>query len=218
MHRCHNKYPRLIVFGGLILSAGANAADIRVDPNSPTNGTGGSWATAHHSLASAITQAGSGDRVLVADATYKPANQSSSFTMKQGVLILGGYAGYGAADPDARNPDPLTNGCILSGDLNSNNAANSGDCRHVVTAPATGTMTDQNTSLDGFTIKWGYADSGAPVAFGGGILLQNSPLIRGCIITDNYAESGGGGIYIDENTSPVIRNSTVSDNTVGSGA
>ncbi len=76
----------------------------------------------------------------------------------------------------------------------------------VVTFPASGA----SSVLDGFTITNGHKTD--PGAGGGGIdILQNSPTITNCIISDNSSKSGGGGIYCN-NASPTITDCSFSGN------
>lgn len=55
---------------------------------------------------------------------------------------------------------------------------------------------DANSILSGFTITGGYATGSGTDDSGAGIFCYNaSPVIRNCLITDNYAAQYGGGIY-----------------------
>ncbi|MHC5060292.1 MAG: InlB B-repeat-containing protein [Planctomycetota bacterium] len=47
--------------------------------------------------------------------------------------------------------------------------------------------------VDGFTIRGGYAESGGAISITG----ISRPLITNCIIENNYAEVGGGGVYFE---------------------
>jgi predicted outer membrane repeat protein len=168
------------------LVANAGAATIRVDPTSPTDGIGtlSDWSNAFHSLSAAIAASSGGDVIEVAGGhTYKPANQASSFDVS-GISLLGGFAGYGAGNPDLQNVDPTTNGCVLSGDISNNDGANftnySDNCYHVVIAD----------SLDNSNA------SGADFTEGGGMFLEASrPMIRHCRIMENRADGDGGGVF-----------------------
>lgn len=79
-----------------------------------------------------------------------------------------------------------------------------------------------NSILDGFTITNGNGTSltewGGSQTFGGGILCRNysSPKIINCIITNNTAIRGGGGIACWE-SSPSISNCLIKDNTADYG-
>jgi hypothetical protein len=116
--------------------------------------------------------------------------------LKNGVTVKGGYAGYGQADPNARNISAYET--ILSGDLNgddgpnfTNNAENS---YHVVT----GSSTNSTAILDRFTITAGNAN-GYYARFedvGAGLYAYNgTPKLTDCTFRMNSATAGGGGIY-----------------------
>ncbi|MDY6422019.1 MAG: right-handed parallel beta-helix repeat-containing protein, partial [Synergistales bacterium] len=66
-----------------------------------------------------------------------------------------------------------------------------------------------DSTIDGFTIKGGNINGN-----GGGIYIDNSstPTIINCTITYNTAKGGGGGFYINNGT-PTITNCTITDNT-----
>jgi hypothetical protein len=86
---------------------------------------------------------------------------------------------------------------------------------HVVTfANAEGA----NSILDGFTITGGNASGvGFPDGCGAGILCNGTqPIIRNCIITNNYAASDGGGVYI-KNLYPVLHNCLIYNNNANNG-
>jgi len=173
-----------------------------VDATSAGGGDGLSWATAYNDLQTALlAAAGSGGvitEIRVANGTYRPAapggSRTATFALVNGVAVNGGYAGQGAPDPDARDPD--TNPSILSGDLNADDGPNltnrTENSFHVVTisAPASTCV------LDGLTISAGYANApgtlDVPDAQGGGCwILQSSPIFNNCTFIDNYGRSGG---------------------------
>ena len=63
------------------------------------------------------------------------------------------------------------------------------------------------TILRGLTISRGNSD------YGGGIQINGaSPTIADCIITDNTAKYYGAGIDCTNNSSPIIKNCTISNN------
>ena len=94
-----------------------------VDINSPgPTHDGLSWATAFINPQQALAVAGNagpGDQIHVADGTYTPTSTTDStisFQLKNGVSLMGGYAGFGAVpNPDAR--DVVANETILSGEI-----------------------------------------------------------------------------------------------------
>jgi hypothetical protein len=159
--------------------------------NNPAISTrdGNSWNTAYADLQLALAAAVSGDTVRVANGVYKPTattDPSAAFVLKNGVSLLGGYAGFAAADPDARNPTSHVS--TLSGDVNS--SAAQPDSYHVVLA----INVDASALLDGFTIRDGQATRSSTYAdFGGGMYCSaSSPTVNNCRFTANRANKGSG--------------------------
>ncbi|MHC4462770.1 MAG: S8 family serine peptidase [Planctomycetota bacterium] len=73
---------------------------------------------------------------------------------------------------------------------------------------------DSNSVIDGFTITNGYA----PKGFGGGIYCRDSsPTVKNCTLSNNSAELGGGGMR-NYNSSPTITNCTFSGNSADFGS
>jgi hypothetical protein len=169
---------------------------IYVDAARPPGGSGFSWQLAMQSLQDAIGIALPGDQIRVADGVYKPTagtDRAASFQLRQGVDILGGYAGFGAPDPNAR--DVSLYPTILSGEIGSTNPTTFDNSLHVVTAE----NVNATAVLDGFTITAGQAvnGGGANNDRGGGILLRNAgPTISNCTISNNRAQYQGEGMYV----------------------
>ena len=68
----------------------------------------------------------------------------------------------------------------------------------------------RNTIIEGFTVQNGHG----PTFYGGGFYLVNSsPTIRNNIITNNTADSSGGGIKASTGSNPLIENNTITNNT-----
>jgi predicted outer membrane repeat protein len=143
--------------------------------------------------------------IHVAQGTHYPdagmfqraGSRSASFHLLSDVTILGGYAGVGAPEPDARDIENWET--ILSGDLNGDDEPDftnrEDNARHVVD----GSGCSNTAILEGVTIKsgYGYPDRGC----GGGVFVRpGSPTLRHCMITDNAAMYYGGGIYIQDST------------------
>jgi len=160
--------------------------------------TGQDWANAFTDLESALRLATSGQEVRVAAGTYKPGcvlDHNSTFQMKPGVAIYGGFPAAGGA-PASR--DWMANVTTLEGDFNGNdtpddtiNSSNRSDnVYHVVTAPA---GVDSAAILDGFTVKGGVASYGDD-SYGGGMYLTGgaSPTVSHVTFSDNMAYLGGG--------------------------
>lgn len=160
---------------------------------------GTSWCTAYLELFDALSVAVAGDEIRVAQGTYKPTGttlRQTSFQLKSGVAILGGFAGCAAADPDERDSGAFT--ATLSGDLAGDDGPNftniAENSYHVVQ----GSGADATAILDGFTITGGNADGPNPSDRGGGIrnyFTPGAPTIRNCIIRGNTALRRGGGVY-----------------------
>ena len=190
--------------GRLLLSR-----DIYVDINSPgPTRDGTSWERAYVDLQQGLAAAVSGDRILVADGTYKPTsgtNRTISFVLKNGVGLCGGYAGYGAAEPDEQDVEAYPS--VLSGDIGA--VRNSFDnSYHVLLADSV----NATAVLNGFTITAGYASGTSWLARGGGMLnLSSSPTLSNCTFIYNWARGSGGGIY-NFDSSPTLSNCTFSGN------
>ena len=128
-----------------------------VKQDTPGGDDGASWATAFDDLQSALAVATPSQEVWVAEGTYFPStdlNPSNSFMLVAGVEIYGGFRGDEVLRSQ-RNPDPFSNGTVLSGDrLQDGSGLNATDDNsyHVVIGQEVG----PETVLDGFTITGGY--------------------------------------------------------------
>ena len=179
-----------------VISGASHAAIRRVDGTVSLSGNGSTWPLAFKTIQEAVSVAGSGDEIWVADGTYKPANQGTSIDLKSGVNIKGGYIGNnGAISPDTRDPDVYIT--ILSGDVDNDNIFDSDNADRIVRAPdgtqpptQSGNYADQ-ANLDGFKI------TGAWGTIGGGIFVTTTTqatavVIRDCEIYNNLSGAGGG--------------------------
>ena len=170
---------------------------------------GQSWPNAFKTVQKALSVANSGDDIWVAAGTYYPDeggsavndDRTSSFSMKAGVAILGGFDGVSTNLGDR---DPDTYATILSGDLkgdDGSNFANNGDnTYHVVWA--SGASITVTSILDGVTITAGNANGSGNDEEGGGIHIRGgaTPLIQNCTLLENFANVGGGARVVG--TSP----------------
>ncbi len=188
---------------GVMAGWAAGATTVFVDGAAPGGGDGQTWGTAFQSLHAGLGAAQSGDEVRVAQGVYRPGAaagpRESTFALKTGVAVKGGYAGLGGANPDARAPGVFVT--TLSGDLNGDDApgfVNRGDnAFHVVSALS---LTGEAT-LDGVRIVGGNADGTPNVHdLGGGVLGRAAAgfsgvgalRLIGCVIEDNRAKFGAG--------------------------
>ena len=186
----------VVVFGVLFLAAVCQAGTIYVDTDAPGANNGTSWLDAYRFLQNALTAAVSGDTIQVAQGTYQPdantaypsgtGDRNATFTLKNGVTINGGYAGYGQPYPDARNIRGYET--ILSGDLDENDGpdfTNRGDNSF---RALDGEGVNPTAVLDGFIITAGDGSTS-----GGGMKCYNgSPTILNCIFVENRSNCGGG--------------------------
>jgi len=222
------------------MAACATAKTIYVDADAAGANDGSSWADAYNYLQDALADANASPKpveIRVAHGIYRPdedmlhpegtGDREATFQLINGVTIKGGYAGSGQPDPNARDIELYET--VLSGDRDENDVeiyyawnlidepTRAENSNHVVT----GSGTDANAVLDGFTIKGGQADSAPPHSQGGGMNNDHgSPTVTDCIFTQNAALDGGGvGNYYGN---PTLNNCTFSENSsfwgTGSGA
>jgi len=202
------------------VSEGENDHVFYVDADAPGANNGWDWANAFNKLQDALSAAAATPHIIeirVAQGTYEPdqgagqtpGDREAAFALVNGVCIRGGFAGWGAPNPNAR--DVAKYETILSGDLNGDDAVVTDPCAlrgeptrtensyHVVlwegAAPPDFNF-DENTGLDGFTVSGGNANAYlyGEDAVGGGIFDYGwgSPTVSNCRIIGNTAESGGG--------------------------
>ncbi len=175
---------------------GAFAAGvIFVDAAATGAADGSSWSNAFPDLADALAAASYGDEVRVAGGTYRPdrglGDRGASFVLPNGVRVLGGYAGSGGSNPDAR--DPVQFESILSGDIGQP-LSSFDNSYHVVRGDP---GLDASTLLDGFSIIDGSADGSYPDDAGAGIRLQDAALtVRACRFTTHSGLDGGAAAVV----------------------
>ncbi len=204
----------LIVLG-LTTPVGAQAVWY-VDSSAPAGGSGANWSEPFRYLQDALATVAVGDEIRVGHGTYEPdqadnggptpGDRTASFELRAGVALFGGFAGYGAADPNARDLEVYET--ILSGDLVGDdgvNFANTGDNSfHVLV----GRDTDASAVLDGLTICGGTgsdaADPNYPNTGGGLLLVDASPTLLACTFRSNAAVSAGGGLFISGGSPTLI--------------
>ena len=190
---------------------------IYVDTNAGGTNNGTSWEDAYNELQDALNAAWVGDEIRVADGNYlpdqgtgqTPGDRTTTFQLKNGVTLKGGYAGDGAPGPNERNVDLYET--ILSGDIGTVDDS-SDNSYHVVT----GSGTDSTAVLDGFTITAGNADSSYPNDRGGGMYNNvGSPTVTTCTFIGNTADRGGG--MYNASGSPTVTTCTFIGNTANFG-
>jgi hypothetical protein len=178
-------------------------------------GDGSSWATALRSLQDALTTnyCSAIWEIWVARGTYTPTtntNRDSAFVMRNNLAIYGGFAG---TETQLSQRNWRLNETILSGDIGV--VGNTNDNSFSVVR---GNGLNASAVIDGFTIIGGNANATGTIdgvihtMNGGGIYLLNaSPTISNCTLTNNTARVNGGAIH-NITGSPAIRNCIFSDN------
>ena len=215
-----------VLFSGLapLTSQPATAqAVIYVHAGASGAADGSSWADAYKNLQEALGQAQSAPgpvQIWVAEGTYRPTRladptdaRTATFQLLSGVELYGGF-NWSETSRSGRNPDPETNGTVLSGDIGS--VGFTGDnAYHVVTGSGVG----PSAILDGFTITAGRAN-GAEYDDRDGSGMYNdmgSPTLRNCQFMNNRAQGDGGAMYNWFESSPSIANCVFEDNVAGFG-
>jgi predicted outer membrane repeat protein len=179
---------------------------IYVNASAAGANNGSNWNDAYNYLQDALAVAESNNVIWVAQGTYKPdanasnptgtGDRTATFLLKNNVAIYGGFPTSGGS----RDPNIYTT--ILSGDLAGDDAAVVDPC-DLLTEPmraensynvVTGSNTNANTILYGFTITAGNANTVSvwPTSNGGGMLnVESSCKIDNCTFVENSAEQGG---------------------------
>lgn len=176
---------------------------------------GSSWADAatdlYNALVDVVSRNADGDdtndvsEIWVAQGVYRNTRPSrvEAFFDIPNVGIYGGFTGV-EKNRSQRNPDPLTNGTVLSADRGV--TGDPSDNSIWVVSVGYG---NEHSVIDGFTLSDGNADGGgvigAPSSFHGGSGIYwfglRGQQLRNLFITGNRAVSWGGGVLIEDNGS-----------------
>jgi hypothetical protein len=159
---------------------------------------GKTWGTAFVAVQAGINAAANGDEVWVAAGSY-----SESISITTAVPLYGGFAG---AEALRSQRDPKANAAVLDG----------GGLHPVVRIEGAGTV------LDGFTIQNGlnnFQGVGGINCMAPNVVIANN-LIRNNKYSDTYMGSGsGGGVYLSpQATGAIVRDNSITGNTVYAGA
>ncbi|MHC4743970.1 MAG: right-handed parallel beta-helix repeat-containing protein, partial [Planctomycetota bacterium] len=176
---------------------------VYVDGDAGGAQTGRNWADAFTDLTealAAVAQTPEVEEVRVAQGRYVPSGPTpaaATFLIPADVAVRGGYAGFGAADPDVR--DVAACETVLSGDVGENDVdigelddplrhpSRSDNCHHVVKAVAG----ESTIMLDGFTISGGNAHWGSSESGGGMVVSGGRVVVARCKFESNSAVYGG---------------------------
>ncbi len=207
--------PDPIIYTGNVIT-GVNitlGGILHVDFSASGTGDGSSWNNAFPDLQDALAAAESGEEIWVASGMYTPGTtRDSSFVLKHGVAVYGGFNGT-EAYRFQRNW--RANTTVLSGEIGDFSTKLDNTYHVVMTASTYEHPVDETTILDGFTIMGGYANVDANQMEKGGGLLNSygHPTLVNLNFIDNYALNHGGAIASQYNSEPlVIVNSTFSGN------
>ncbi len=220
---------------GLVFAIAMHAQVIYVDTDATGTNDGSSWLNAYTNLSDAIAASKSGDEIWVAAGIYYPTSQPAyavgsadprfnHFILKNGVKIIGGFAGD---ETDVSQRDLTANKSVLSGDIDHND--NVGDNGYVTSYTdivgensyklfyfPEGSTIDTTAVLDGFVLAGGKADNDVfPYNVGAAFQCKDaSPKIINCEFDGNYAKNYGGAIYL-ENSAMVLEHCIFQGNKAG---
>jgi len=187
--------------GNGVLDAG-EPRTFHVDDDAAAGGDGLSWGGAFDSLSDALERAAertAATTIKLAEGSYAPRadlGRFSTFTIPTRTSVLGGFAGVGAADPDARSDDPSAT--VLSGDL----GGDMGRAFHVVTIrnddagfsdPALENVTvrDGDARGTGFLIQVATGEFTIATRGAGLRVPEGVAFVRGVSFEDNDAAEAG---------------------------
>jgi len=202
-----------------------------VDDDATAPGDGLYWFSAYKHLADALMTASSGDEIRIAQGIYRPdqfalsdrptLGRSETFTIPDGVTLMGGFAGLTGANPnerDVRRYETILSGDLLADDLQYMDHVDLGtephrqeNSLHVVTTESC----SRYALLDGLTITGGNANGDTSVERYGGGVYGGTPTLKNCTVLGNWADYGGGGIYFEPGDyGPDRLGGTVLDSTI----
>ena len=223
----------------LLLGSAAKAQTIHYvtpDGKNPVNGWEGSKTVV--SLSTALTNAKAGDQIWVlgfqqiTDPSQLYVAPEGGFTVKSGVKLYGGFRGTERTideRPTLGKAPYFTYRSVLSGDINCDdtvdeinyvypaNETREDNAKHVLSLNMVPTQQSGNnntypTVVNGFTVIGGNATD-----FGGGIYVYGSNAgggayqIEKCFLLNNYAELGGGAIYVSADVKATSTESRIVD-------
>jgi hypothetical protein len=152
---------------------------IFVRASAPAGGNGSSWAEAYQDFAVALAAAESGKQIWVAQGVYK-----TSFELKPGVAIYGGFQGIKDNALGDRNPDQYPS--VFDGDTNGDDAYPmniSDNAEYIVVAHDVG----PTAIFDGFTVRKGGTNDHSDIE-----IFGDPPSLQNLHIEDDYSYFGAG--------------------------
>jgi hypothetical protein len=185
----------------MLMVATTGWGTVRYVDAAATGGNNGSdWANAYTNLEAALAAATINvDEIWVARGTYSPTNETSrdsTFTLKTGVAVYGGFAG-GETERSQRNW--TNNVTLLSGDIGVR-GNNSDNTYHVINGA-------NNATLDSVWVTGGKADGSGVKYHGGGLYISGVAMtVENCIFSNNASLYYGPAIDVYGGSSATIRN------------
>lgn len=187
-------------------------------------------------LPEALAKANAGDQIWVLgfqDPSQLYIAPAGGFTVKSGVKLYGGFRGTERTideRPTLGKAPYFTYRSVLSGDVSKNdvvdpnnllyptNTTRSDNAKHVLSLnmipdPASGNINTYPTVVNGLTVIGGNAIGGN----GGGIYVYGDNTgggayqIEKCFLLNNYAELGGGAIYVSADVKATSTESRIVD-------
>lgn len=162
---------------------------------------GSCWADAFIDLQSALAVAKPGDEIRVAQGLYLPGTQRDDvFRLVPSIKIYGGYAGYGAPDPNLRDIQVFET--VLTGDIGIPGDSSDNSYQIVIGS--------YNVILDGFTIRESNGNAG--------LTVDHSMTVSNCCFYKNNGGLGyGGGMHIKGKSTVKVSNCVFVRNEGGRG-
>ena len=166
-----------------------------VDDDAPGGGDGLSWNTAYQDIQFALDDAIGGSVILIRVGQGFYA-QGVVLDLQSGVALVGGFAGFGAIDPNDRNVDLFPT--VVSGQ----------NAHRVINHNAGGTAV-----LDGITIQDGAGGGGAGLTVSNGSLTAND-----CTFFNNSGSNIGGAVLVESASPATFTNCNFQNNIANEGA
>jgi hypothetical protein len=223
------KWLLCVLFLPVTVCTAAAGEVIYVDADADGANDGSSWINAFTDLQNALAAAQDGDEIHVAQGIYTPTqdplDREATFQLKDGVSILGGYAGFDEPDPNARGVELYET--ILTGDLAGNDdkvesPSELGPALLVDNSCCVVVADSKNETavLDGFTITGSYPHRDLCQRDGTMMIKAGNPTVRNCHFTGVgdgtqpwFSRMGGAAsLLIQDAAKPIITNCRFTEN------
>ena len=196
-------------------------------------GNGSSWTDAAGDLSAVLNEASYGDEIWVAAGIYTPVTctecstleRSTSFVIKDGVRLIGGFSGNetNLAERNLAEQNTILSGDIDADSLPANNSFNVIFTENVSTETLIDGVTIRDGFADNLTTEQGSRDNSGAGWYNSGVGIggNSNPTIARCRFVNNYAIKQGGGFFSDASwdghTAPTFSECTFDANSANSG-